>query len=126
MARRPQGPILWLARGLSLALTGLVAAIAIGHGVDLQQFSGKETVLFACLAALVAGWWIAWWRPAIGALISIAGWATFFVIESSDGTAPGGWIPFFVVPGALFLVGALTRPGAWPAEEEDTDEVGAG
>lgn len=102
----------WAGRLAALVLVGIVAVIVAGHGglpnflrepLPVQvQFLG----LVLCVAGCTAG--CRWELP--GALLSIAGFALFVGTQLIvNGRFPGGLIPYFLVPAALFLAGAGLR-----------------
>jgi hypothetical protein len=95
----------WSARISALALIALVLLFLIGEGppnpfnqplaVQLEHFG-----MLLMLAGFLMGWrWEAW-----GGMAAVGGFAVFCAAElSANGKMPGGALPFFLIPGVLFL-----------------------
>ena len=62
------------------------------------------------------GFLAAWRWETFGGILATCGFASFFVTEMvTNGTPPGGLIPFFAIPGVLLLVSrAITSPSKCP------------
>lgn len=115
-SNRPSTPFLpalvrWIARIGSAAVILLVGAFLFG-GEESMVPTPKEAVgMLLFPVGVVAGFVIAWWREAMGGLISLASLAAFNAwIFLSFGRFPGG--PYFLIlssPAFLFLLSALLR-----------------
>ena len=97
----------WTARITGLALSGLFAVFVVGHGGLPNLLDQPVTVQieFVGTFMMLAGFLVAWRWETFGGLLATCGFATFFATEMvTNGTPPGGLIPFFAIPGVLFLV----------------------
>lgn len=97
----------WLARLAATAITALFITFLVGEGTpDLRDLTDQELAGFGALFLMIIGTLVAWRRDLLGALVLIAGYAAFALIE-------GGWppVPFLVYPLAalLLLLSALIR-----------------
>jgi hypothetical protein len=114
----------WLARLAATAITALFITFLVGEGTpDLRDLTDQELAGFGALFLMIIGSVVAWRRDLLGALILIAGYAAFALIES-------GWppIPFLVYPLAalLLLISAIirwTRRRRQPAAATGTDPL---
>ena len=101
----------WIARVLSLAVFGVIAAFAFGEGTPRP----KEWILLAFFPiGLLVGLALSWWREIPGALLTIGAMVGFYVAcYVSSGKLPSG--PYFALlasPAPLFLIaGVLARGG---------------
>lgn len=108
----------WTARVTGLALSGLVAMFVVGHG-GLPNLLGQPVpvqIEFAGMFMMLAGFVAAWRWETFGGILATCGFASFFATEMvTNGTPPGGLIPFFAIPGVLLLVSrAMTSPSKCP------------
>jgi len=96
----------WIARLLSLAITVLLFLFMFG-GAEHTNFTPQEflAVLFFPIG-LVAGFGLSWWRPRLGAFVSLGSLAVFYLyMFFSSGTFPGGpYFVLFAIPAFLFLI----------------------
>lgn len=97
----------WAARVTGLMLVGLALAIMIGEGGPPNVFSESIPVQleFAALMLMLIGFCIGWRWELLGGLLSVLGFVGFTMTELAvNGSLPGGAIPYFLIPGVLFLV----------------------
>jgi len=102
--------IRWLARGLSLAAAGLLLFFAVGEGMHVSHFSGRELALFAFFPMGVClGMIMAWRWEITGGSVTVASLAGFYLIHwLTSSRMPGGWAFLAVAsPGFLFVLSGL-------------------
>ena len=102
----------WTARGLSLALVGLVLLIFIGEGgVDFFALRPIEAVLMVLMLGTLAAMLVAWRWERLGGLISAASMIAFLVVElAASGNPARGMVPYLMVlPGLLFAACGAMR-----------------
>ncbi|HEY3266212.1 MAG TPA: hypothetical protein VGM37_04750 [Armatimonadota bacterium] len=105
--------LIWAPRALSAGLIAVVAAFAIGEGAP-HGLTGDETRQMAAMAAMAGGLVVAWFRPAIGGALALAGSVAFYGLNfAASGRLPGGPVfPLFPLAGFLFLLaGRSEREG---------------
>lgn len=101
----------WIARVLSLAVFGVIAAFAFGEGTPKP----KEWILLAFFPiGLLLGLALSWWREIPGAMLTIGAIVGFYITSyASSGKVPTG--PYFLMlasPAPLFLIaGVVARCG---------------
>lgn len=96
----------WSARITGLLLVGLVLLFIFGEGPPNPfQQPLRVQLEFVALFLMVVGFLLGWRWEALGGITAVGGFALFFAVELIvHGRAPGGAMPFFVVPGVLFLL----------------------
>ena len=97
----------WLARGLSLLAVGVVLMFALGEGLNLARFAGRELLMFLFFPlGVCAGMAVAWWREGLGGLITVASLAGLYLADwlASSSLPRGLAFMVFSSPGFLFLV----------------------
>lgn len=101
------GVLRWIARMLSLGVFAILGAFAFGEGTPRPA----DWLLLACFPiGPVLGLMLAWWREILGALLTLASLAAFYLLCIAEGRAPVG--PYFAIlasPAALFLLAGLLR-----------------
>jgi len=96
----------WSGRITGILLVGLVLVFMVGVGppnpLELPPSAQVELLgLLLVLTGCVVGWRWDW----LGGLFVVCGFAGFLVTELIvNGKPPGGAIPFFLVPGVLYLL----------------------
>jgi len=108
---RPDVVVRWVARAWSVASGLVLFAFVFGGGESLRP-TGQQTIgLLLFPVGVVAGFAIAWWREAIGGLVTVGSLALFYVwMFAHDGRLPPS--PYFLLlaaPGFLFLASAVVR-----------------
>lgn len=98
----------WTGRITGLALSGLAAVFVLGYGglPNLLEQPVPVQIEFAGMFMMLAGFVTAWRWETFGGILATCGFAALLVTEmATNGTPPGGLIPFFAIPGVLILVG---------------------
>ncbi len=100
----------WVGRVLSGLAAGLILLFFLGEGLDegfgpLLQMTVRETVMMVAFFALWLGLILGWKWELAGALFTIGGLVTFYVLDYLfSGTFPRG--PYFLIfssPALIFL-----------------------
>ena len=74
----------WKARVFSLLVAGFVGMFAVAEGLpDPTTLSAHELLASVALVAMVFGLLAAWKWELAGALVALAGYATFVILEGS-------------------------------------------
>jgi hypothetical protein len=101
----------WTARVWSIASALLILAFVFGGSESFRPTVSEAVGLCLFPLGVVVGFGVAWWREALGGLITVGSLALFYLwMLTRDGRLPGG--PYFLVfagPGFLFLASALLR-----------------
>ena len=103
----------WSARSLSILVLGVLLVFAIGEGLNLSRFTGRELLLFAFFPlGICVGMVVAWWREILGGAITLASLAAFYLADRLISSSFPRGIAFMLLaaPGVLFLLcGLWTR-----------------
>lgn len=95
----------WSARVTGLLLVAMVLLFAIGEGVpNISRQPVPVQLGFFAMGLMLVGFLVGWRWEGVGGGLALAGFATFLAVElATNGRPPGGAIPWFVVPGLLYL-----------------------
>jgi hypothetical protein len=106
----------WTARLLSLVSLGFVLMLAIGEGASPLHAGprdwARDWALGICFPFSVCGGMIlAWWRPAWGGALTVAGLLGFYAVHFaiSNALPRGPWFVIFASPGFFFLLSAWLK-----------------
>ncbi len=102
----------WSARITGLSLVGLVMLFVMGEGglPNMLHQPPCVQIEFLAVGLMLAGFLVGWRWEGVGGILSVLGFALFFVTEiSANGRPPGGLLPLFAVPGILFLLSHSRR-----------------
>jgi hypothetical protein len=103
--------IRWTARILSLALTILFAAFAIGEGPPPMLPPSLQTLSFGLLSICLAGLLLAWRFEVVGAAVALVAGVGFYLNDfflSGFHSFPGGWVfPMLLVTPLLHIIAAI-------------------
>jgi len=97
----------WTARVMSVLMAGVVLLFAVGEGLNLSHFNGRELVLFVFFPAGVClGMVLAWRWEGLGGGITVASLAAFYLADRlMSSRFPGGFaFAALAAPGFLFLL----------------------
>jgi hypothetical protein len=104
----PPVPVLrWTARVLSLLALGVVATFVMAEGPPFWRFAPRELMLFVCFPlGVCAGLALAWKWEGIGGSLTVASFASFYLVHWLWSHRFPSGIAFFVLalPGFLFLL----------------------
>jgi hypothetical protein len=97
--------IRWTARIWSIASLGLILLFVIGEGINPTMTREWVGLIFFPLGISI-GMILAWWREALGGIITVGSLLIFYVIHfATAGGFPKGWAWLvFAAPGFLFLI----------------------
>jgi hypothetical protein len=95
----------WTARVWSIASLGLILLFIIGEGINPTMAREWVGLLFFPLGISI-GMVVAWWREALGGIITAASLLIFYVFHfATTGRFPTGWAWLaFTAPGILFIL----------------------
>ena len=111
----------WLARLTSLISLGIVAMFLLAEPFNPRNVRGREWVGFICFPiGVMVGLIIAWWKEGLGAAISLASLAAFYLVFGwlMGSNIHGPWFIIFASPAFLFLI-------AWLLSKSNLTEVHA-
>ena len=101
----------WAARVLSVALTLLFAAFAIGEGPPPMRPLSLHTLSFGLLAICLAGLLLAWRIEVVGAALALVAAVGFYLNDfflSGFHAFPGGWVfPLLLITPLLYVIAAI-------------------
>lgn len=101
--------LILVGRGVAGLFVLLVVTMLVAQGgpPDPSILSYSELVSFAGLAIAAIGSVACWWRPWMGGVLIVCGWAA---IASASGTiAIGAWLTSIAVAGGLLILGDALR-----------------
>jgi len=98
--------LLWSARILSVASTGIMLLFFVGEGFNVRLKASEYLLFLFFPIGIYTGMIIAWWKENIGGFITIGSFVMFYIIQYSiSGRFPNGWtLLLFTIPGFLFLL----------------------
>jgi hypothetical protein len=117
----PLRSLRWIARILSLLCIGVILAFALGEGLRLSAFAGREMALFLFFPVGVClGMILGWWREGLGGGVTIGSLLAFYAVHFlvSQRLPKGFAFAAFALPGGVFFLYWLcsraprTRPAA--------------
>ena len=106
-----QGIIRWTARITGVISTLILSLFVLGEPFPVAKITAVEWLgLLLFPVGVVIGFAVAWWREALGGLITLGSLLAFymlFVFVMNENLAKGGWFLVFAFPGLLFLIASL-------------------
>ena len=106
-----QGIIRWTARITGVISTLILSLFVFGEPFPVAKITAVQWLgLLLFPFGVVIGFAVAWWREALGGLITLGSLLAIymvFVFVMNENLTKGGWFLVFAFPGLLFLLSAL-------------------
>ena len=98
--------IRWTARTTGVLLVLTVALFTVAEGApNVFRQPAAVQLEFLAMVLMLLGFFLGWHWEGFGGIVAVAGFVFFFCVELlANGKPPGGAIPFFAIPGVLFLI----------------------